>query len=189
VDQTRDLLRGVLAHYREDGSPSPQFVRDAHGKLSLADTPEISFNLSHSGEMAVFVVADGVCVGVDCESLRDFDDLPQVAEISFSEAEQKRLAQVGTAGYLALFYALWTRKEALVKAIGLGLSYPLHAVTLIGDVDDPVMPIEAPGHGLWWVSSIAAPHGYAAACASRRPFSLCYRARFRQGELPKSGVA
>lgn len=95
----------------------------------------IGFNLSHSGEMAV--IAIGPCeLGVDVESVHRSVDAMAIVRRFFSEAER--------AGFEAmepgvvrdrLFFRVWTRKEALVKAVGRGLSCPLSSFTVpLGDL-------------------------------------------------------
>lgn len=97
-----------------------------HGKPVLRGGP--GFSLSHAGELVgVAVRADGP-VGLDVEQVRDVADLDALAEHVRSPAERAR-------GDLdpAAFFRTWTRKEALVKATGDGLTAPMTAITLTVD--------------------------------------------------------
>ena len=86
------------------------------------------FSLSHAGDLVgVAVRADGP-VGLDVEQVRDVADLDALAEHVRSPAERAR-GDLDAAG----FFRAWTRKEALVKATGDGLTAPMTAITLAED--------------------------------------------------------
>lgn len=115
----RDILSrctGVAAHllrYREG----------SHGKPYL-DNPEAtcSFNMSHSEDTALILVAPGAEVGVDVEMLRPMADAFELAARNFTPSEQRELeAEPQETRHLA-FLRGWTRKEACLKAVGSGLS-------------------------------------------------------------------
>lgn len=77
------------------------------------------FNLSHSGEWLVLALTDRGRVGVDVQQIRDVD--LGVARICFTPEERKALALVPGDELRTLFFRIWTLKEALAKATGLGL--------------------------------------------------------------------
>lgn len=86
----------------------------------------LSFNLSHSGDHLVAGLALGGCLGVDVELHRPLPELEGVAARVFSEAERAALRRYPDGEpRLAAFYRGWTRKEALLKALGGGLALPL----------------------------------------------------------------
>ena len=83
----------------------------------------ISFNVSHSGSHGLMAFASQGRIGIDVEeraSRRDFDRL---IEAAFGENEQAALKEERESGGTFLFYKLWTIKEALIKALGTGMSY------------------------------------------------------------------
>jgi 4'-phosphopantetheinyl transferase len=84
------------------------------------------------------VAHEGVDVGVDVEALRPIDDPVELAEGVFTMRERTLLRSVPRASRAEVFLALWTRKESVVKAFGMGLSQPLDAFDLseaaVGDV-------------------------------------------------------
>jgi len=93
-----------------------------------ASRKHLEFNVAHSGADAVIALADGAAVGVDIELLRPIDDFESLARLVFSDAERCEL-ELAPNPMLA-FLNGWTRKEAYVKALGLGLSAPLTEITV-----------------------------------------------------------
>lgn len=118
----RECLRTRNIEYITDQTP---IVRNDHGKPSLAEYPEIKYNLSHADGIAVCLIADTEC-GVDCEDVRPYR--PNVVRRSFSESEKLLIENASENERDLLFFRLWTLKEAYVKAIGIGISYPLNTV-------------------------------------------------------------
>lgn len=93
------------------------------GKPFFPDTPELHFNLSHCSGLAACLLSPSEC-GVDVERRRPLRN--KVAKRVFSSDEQKALAESEDPDML--FTRLWTLKEAYVKAIGVGISYPMREV-------------------------------------------------------------
>lgn len=134
----RGVLREILGRYTGATPPSLRFSYDSFGKPSLSDparsaeaggTP-LRFNVSHSGGVALYAVAAGREVGVDIEFVReDFAGL-DVARNFFSPHEVAALSALPVAERATAFFDCWTRKEAYIKARGMGLSHPLHLFTV-----------------------------------------------------------
>ena len=102
---------------RELGLERVEFATGANGKpLPVGAAAEWGFNLSHAGEYAVAALARGAAVGVDLEATNRRVEMLRLAERVFSESEQ---AQVRSGGR-EVFFALWSQKEALMKALGCG---------------------------------------------------------------------
>lgn len=101
--------------------------RDGNGRpiLTGAGTGEIDFNLSHSGRHALIGIVRRGRIGVDVEVYRPLPDALRIARHHFAPDEATALAAVPAGSMQAAFFALWTRKEAVVKATGAGLSLPL----------------------------------------------------------------
>ncbi len=169
--EARAIVDCVLGRYLS----APRIERGAAGKPCLAGCDNLSFNLSHSGSRLVVAVADGVSVGVDCEAARPFPDLMALARMICSDAELALLRRSDAASAIAIFHDLWTRKEAVLKAIGVGLSFPLSELTVAAPAGSALVRVEAGEYGTWWLRSIDAPCGFAAACACREPFDLAVR--------------
>lgn len=85
------------------------------------------FNLSHSGDLVVVVIAD-VEVGVDVEHLRPVANADRLARRYFSPAERRMVRALGGAERDRAFLRIWTQKEAYLKATGIGVGMPLRGV-------------------------------------------------------------
>jgi 4'-phosphopantetheinyl transferase len=97
----------------------------------LASAPALAFNLSVSWPTALFAFAEGHEVGVDIETIRPVDGASAIAQSHFTEREQAAAAQTPADVGRRAFLRIWTRKEALVKALGIGLALPLSAFDVL----------------------------------------------------------
>jgi 4'-phosphopantetheinyl transferase len=120
----RATLGAILAAYL--GGTAPRLHVDPNGKPGLATDPgRLSFNISHSGPLAlVAVTPGGVEVGIDVERLRPRRDLARLAERWLPAADAKAVAAAPPAEREGLFYAAWACHEARVKCTGAGLAGP-----------------------------------------------------------------
>jgi len=121
----RGVLRALLGAYLDCAPHALQFRYNAYGKPLLAPPLDLKFNLSHSGEWALYALTHVGEVGVDLEHLRPVDDLEQIAARFFSAAESATLLALPQTQQTEAFFNCWTRKEAYIKGVGLGLSLPL----------------------------------------------------------------
>ena len=121
----RAALRAIICRQLNCGNERLSFGSSDHGKpFALVDRAPaaISFNLSHSGGHGLIAIVPHGRLGVDVEERvprRDFDEL---SEAVFGPHEQSALARVGGRDRARLFFRLWTIKEALIKALGLGFT-------------------------------------------------------------------
>lgn len=92
------------------------------------------FNLSHSGELVVLAVSDDP-VGVDVEAIRQVANADRLARRFFSPAERQAVAACCGERRDRAFLTIWTRKEAYLKATGLGVGMPLSGVETEPDPD------------------------------------------------------
>ncbi len=118
------------------------------GKPELATPSGIHFNLSHSGAWIVMVLAPYE-VGVDVEEMLPDFDYGEIASYHFGPAARRHLQQ--SSDPRGTFYHLWTRREALAKAIGRGLDDTL---------SEDTVPLPS-----WQLHSFAVATGYPAALA------------------------
>ncbi len=131
----RAMLRRLLAERLGIGAAAIRLAEGAHGKPHLvADTNctklALEFNLSHTGDLALIAIGPTE-VGVDVESLHRRVDTMAVVRRFFSETERGGFeARPDGNERDQLFFRVWTRKEALVKAVGRGLSCPLSNFTV-----------------------------------------------------------
>lgn len=120
------ILRRVLAAACHLNPSRLRFRQGPRGKPYLVDAPPgLQFNLSHTEGFCLVGVTRGAAIGVDIERVRATDDMPQLVRHCFSPAEQREFAALPAADRCRGFFKGWTRKEAFIKAVGDGLSYPL----------------------------------------------------------------
>ncbi len=120
----RALLRNILSRYLNQFPGEIVFSYSDKGKPFIKDT-EVKFNLAHSGGRAVYAVANNIDIGIDIEFMRELPDALQIAKRFFSEKEVDEFSEIREVDIRTAFFNCWTRKEAFIKAVGEGLSYPL----------------------------------------------------------------
>ena len=124
------VLRCILAGYLGESPAELEFQNGEHGKPSLANAAApVEVNLSHSGDIALLAVARGRAIGVDVEQWNDRVEHLAIAERFFSPAERtalRALAVEHDAHVARGFFAAWSRKEAYLKATGVGIARGLH---------------------------------------------------------------
>ena len=131
----RECLRKKGIEYGEN----TPIVKGKLGKPSLAEHPEIHYNLSHAEGIAACMVSDREC-GIDCENVRDFR--PNVMKRAFSEKEREMVEKAAESEKNLLFFRLWTLKEAYVKALGIGISYPMDTAEFSFDGENIITDIK-----------------------------------------------
>jgi 4'-phosphopantetheinyl transferase len=125
---SRALLRTILASYLSTDAKGLTFSYSKKEKPSLGPAhvdSGVTFNVSHSGGIALLAFARRREVGVDIEQVRRDSDLEAIARRFFSNLEQEQLAALPSEEKVEAFFRCWTRKEAYIKATGDGLSLPL----------------------------------------------------------------
>ena len=137
----RGMLRRVLGLYLHLLPHQVQLFYNAHGKPLLADdiSLPLQFNMSDSGELAALAVGTGQPLGIDIEQLRPLPDWDALAINFFSESELNQLSQAAATSRTEVFFRLWTRREAISKAEGVGLRQ-LSAQLLLNDQDERSPP-------------------------------------------------
>lgn len=167
----RGFLRCVVARYLGTQPESLRFVYGAYGKPALEGEHSLRFNLSHSNEVALLAVTLDADVGVDVEHIRADFASEDIARRFFSRAEVETFNALAKEEQVAAFFRCWTRKEAYIKAIGMGLSQPLDAfdVTLAADTPAALLRAEGDDASRWLLADLDAGAGYAAALAVERP--------------------
>jgi 4'-phosphopantetheinyl transferase len=125
------FLRIILGSYF---SREPQEVHIRYacfGKPYLTDHLDqeiIQFSMSHSEEQALFAFAQKNRVGIDLEQIRELPNMEQIVKRYFSARENAEFLQLLPQHRLIGFFNGWTRKEAFVKAIGRGMTFPLRKI-------------------------------------------------------------
>lgn len=117
------LLRECLKPLNIDYSADTAIVKNRYGKPSLAEYPELKYNISHAEGICACIISEHEC-GIDCEKVRTYR--PNVLKRAFSEDEKNIILNAPENERDLLFFRLWTLKEAYIKALGIGLSFPMN---------------------------------------------------------------
>jgi 4'-phosphopantetheinyl transferase len=144
----RGLLRKLLEAYGVAPAQQIEFVLGPHQKPRLHErhgAGQWEFNLSHAGGMAVFALTRARSVGVDVEDLRHIQDADQIVEQQFAPDERAAYESLNPRKRPRAFAALWTRKEAFLKALGTGLHHPLNSFAMNVDPDEPARLLHVDG--------------------------------------------
>jgi len=170
----RARLRQLLARRLGVRPEAVELVYGARGKPALAPRFAdlgVSFNVSHCGEVAVYALAYGRAVGIDVEAVRVLPDGDQLAARFFAPRERAVYRALPARDKPVGFFNCWTRKEAVIKALGDGLAYPLDRfeVSLAPGEPARILRIEnRRGEDTGWsLASFRPAPGYVGAIASR----------------------
>jgi 4'-phosphopantetheinyl transferase len=153
---SRAGLRLLLAGYLNLPAASVAFAVEGAGKPRLAGTGAVSFNLSHSGAYAAAAVSRGRELGIDIEEIRPDIAWRDIATRFFSPEETAWLDSMPEP---EAFFRMWTAKEAVLKAVGMGLAAPLDRIRVRPGEDAPP----------WNLRELNLAPGYAAALAFDGP--------------------
>lgn len=160
-------LRAILGLQTGENPSHLAFGENAFGKPHVVGRPSLNFSLSHSGDRAVLAIRQGSLIGIDIEHVRTVE-YGEIAARYFCTNEaawidtRPREEERRTA-----FFQTWTLKEAVVKAMGLGMSMPLSQFEISAADAPPRMVVPPPGSPLHWqLSLLNAPAGYLCALAA-----------------------
>lgn len=129
----RGALRHILGYYLGQAPAAVPLQVTSYGKPYVvhdATLPPLQFNLAHAQAIALLAITWQRRVGIDVEQVRDLPDGLSIAQHFFAAAEAQALHSLPAERQTQAFFDCWTRKEAFVKAVGEGLSYPLHRFTV-----------------------------------------------------------
>ena len=127
----RAALRQLLGRYVNAAPETIRFDRGEHGKPSLASpwaASRIRFSATHSGGMALLALALDDDLGVDVEHIRPVPEYENLCRRYFATQEQEIFFGIPEAERPRAFFHAWTRKEAIMKALGTGISVGIDQV-------------------------------------------------------------
>jgi len=171
----RGILRNILGAYLEIKPRVIQFEYGGNGKPAIATNSKsgIQFNVAHSGMIALYAVTLDRDIGIDIEFIRHDIDVIEIAQKFFSKTETSSLEKIDREGLQDLFYRYWTRKEALLKALGQGISFPMEKVDVSLINGSELTLVTLPGceneSPRFYAQDLAPAHNYAAAVAIGMP--------------------
>ena len=167
---SQGTLRTLLGRYLGCQPGKVKIVHGSYGKPELAEVADdfpLRFNLAHSHQIGLLAFTLNREIGVDVERARPLQYGPRIAERFFSPNEYAVWQAQELEERQDAFFRCWTRKEAYIKAVGEGLSYPLQQFDVSLTKDDPARILAIKGNeeeGRYWsVKELSPAPGYAAA--------------------------
>lgn len=166
----RGALRHILGGYLGLAGYEVPLGVTSYGKPVVAHAaahPPLQFNLAHAQAIALLAITWQRRVGIDVEQVHPLPDMLAIAGHFFAAAEVQALRALPSTQQLAAFFDCWTRKEAFVKALGEGLSYPLHRFVVSLQPGDPAALLHVDGDPTasqhWTMMALQPAAGYTAA--------------------------
>jgi 4'-phosphopantetheinyl transferase len=178
----RAWLRIIIGYYLRVEPADLKFDYSSYGKPSLAksfaEATGLNFNLAHSGELAVFAITLGRQIGIDLERMSDKVACEEIARRFFSLSEIACLSSLPQAARARAFFNCWTRKEAFIKAKGMGLSLNLDQFDVTLDDEEAALLCtrwDQSEAEQWSLRALDVSSGYVAAVAVEgRDWQLSY---------------
>lgn len=167
----RGTLREILAALLDINPASLVFAYGEFGKPQIAAPAlahSLHFNLAHAESIAVYATAQ-LALGVDLERVRAMDDAMSIASRFFSPREERYLLALPAEQRTEAFFNCWIRKEAYLKAIGLGLGECLDQVEVSLAPGEAAALLGAPNESQpWFLHSLIPAAGFVGALAVQR---------------------
>lgn len=142
----RIYVRKLLANYLKTEPSDLEFKYSEQNKPILENYPMVNFNISHSGDYIILGFANKWSVGVDIELMNTHVDLYNMIINCMSSTEVSVI--LNSEMPRQMFYKYWTRKEALLKGIGIGLTDRLKDINCSDGLN--LVPIEFSGFASSW---------------------------------------
>ncbi len=179
---TRARLRQCLALGTGLPAGKIEIETDASGKPFLAGQArcsDIHFNISHTNGLALIAITRAQPVGIDIESVAQNIQYTRLAHNYFSTREKNAIASLPSGQVPAAFFACWTRKEAVLKAVGTGLAHGLDSfdVATAPEITHCQAELQS-DDGLvntWYIETLPCETGFAGALAyQKKPVGIRY---------------
>lgn len=167
----RFMLRSILGMYLGSDFYDQEFYISRYGKPALQDSCKdnsIHFNISNSENICVCAFGQYSEIGIDIEKIHDLPDMDRIIARFFSEEEKRRFCSLPLPGRTQTFFKYWARKEALLKAMGMGMSYPLDKIDIAGNENSPQLVTKIEGSDIsnqWTILDMDIFTGFASALA------------------------
>jgi len=140
--KTRGLQRILIAKYLQDKPNDIHIEFGPHGKPFCKNKSQLTFNASHAGAVILLAFTLKNELGIDVELIKKEVEVESISKHFFSENEIVKLISLDKSLRHEAFFTCWSRKEALIKAIGDGLSFPLDQFEVSFAADEPVSLLE-----------------------------------------------
>lgn len=148
----RAVMRLILARYSGFSAQDLTFSQNQYGKPALVNMPILQFNLSHSQDLALLAIGSTHPLGIDLEffAARPYEG---IANNMFSEREKNEFQTTPRALKPFTFFHVWAQKEALIKACGMGLSYPTQQFDVPTDIPSNQSIFDSVHNQTWQMAS------------------------------------
>ncbi len=166
----RGVLRELLGGYLRVSPVAIEFSYAAYGKPAYRSRDSgspVRFNLSHSRDLAVLAFCRNCEIGIDLESIQTEFGGEEIAVRYFSAPELAELRALPEAVKPEVFFLCWTRKEAYLKARGLGLQVPLDSFSVSLTPGQPES-LQSEDSDQWSLHSFRPATGFVAAVVHKR---------------------
>jgi len=164
------VLRHLLSRYCGEPPASLRFSAAAAGKPSLQSATPLHFNLTHSDERALLAVGQRE-LGVDLEKVRSNIEALAISRHYFFGSERDAIESAPSPERDRLFFRYWVAKEAVLKAQGIGLGFPLDRFRIEFRPDGETARVEtfdpAALESSWTVRMLPCESGWLGAVAAR----------------------
>ena len=168
----RGILKQIIAKYLAIEPKNLLFEYNRFGKPFLNSDflkHDLRFNMSHSKNIALYCISYQKDVGIDIEYIREDVEFQQIIHRFFSHKEKEFIQKITIDKRREAFFRIWTRKEAVLKALGKGISFPIQMVNVpynrsnfiirINNVDDQCK------ESSWYVQDLLPANNYIASIA------------------------
>lgn len=165
---TRGITRSILGNTLSVAPQEIRFFPAPQGKPEVVfpklDHP-FCFSLSHTGDILMLAFGHAHDIGMDVETVRQGYDAGPIIRRFFSAAEAEEWAQLPADDRVHGFFRAWTRKEAILKATGLGISGLNQFEVSFAQTDRRALR-RREGHPeapkTWWFADFEPVYGYQA---------------------------
>jgi len=158
------FVRRVLATYLNMPASHVTFSYAAMGKPFIKDA-SLFFNYSYRTTFGLLAISRQQEPGVDIERMKTLQDTPTFASFSFSDKEKEIIFNSADEDFQETLFTFWTFKEAIIKALGVGLNADLTKIDLSDFFYNHVNPLVYDHNEVYTIKQINAIKGYKAAYA------------------------
>lgn len=184
----RAILRLILSFYTRVPPKNIALIANQHGKPQLDPKKsefQLSFNGSHANDFVYYAISYESNVGIDIEHVQENQHVEGLAKVILNSEEYKIFEKLSISERNDFFYRHWSLKEALVKAIGVGLVYPLQEIHI--EFSDRLAPRllrfdQKECSNQWSLVSLKTPPNYVGFVALNGNFELLKYLEFTNNE-------
>ncbi len=147
---SKAIIKNIISNYLGLNIKQIIFSYNEFGKPVIPErinSFRLNFNISHSGDLGLIAITRKNLIGIDVEKMNELDQIDDIINLCFTETEKYMLSCLESTEKKEVFYKIWTGKEAFIKAIGKGFSFPLKNISfrlnskkemVIGEILDPM---------------------------------------------------